>query len=223
MGMKEYELLQEKAERALALMGDPAAIDLIRTRFLRSSWEFKLYAGGVLGAIHEELAEETILGLLKWERDLKGRCCLCIALGDQFSRAAIEIIQRELQDDAIADEHVRAEFNEILLAMSLALGVGIPRQKELLRWRTAQDKRIQDFEDEMKDRLPMLDALEMEDVDWDDEEDWDREDEFGASPDDFPENLPSPVEPLVAKPQPRPNDPCPCGSGKKFKKCCGTR
>jgi preprotein translocase subunit SecA len=24
-----------------------------------------------------------------------------------------------------------------------------------------------------------------------------------------------------AKHKPRPNDPCPCGSGKKYKKCCG--
>jgi len=28
-------------------------------------------------------------------------------------------------------------------------------------------------------------------------------------------------EPVVKGPQPGRNDPCPCGSGKKFKKCCG--
>lgn len=29
------------------------------------------------------------------------------------------------------------------------------------------------------------------------------------------------VDPLQAKALPGRNDPCPCGSGKKFKKCCG--
>jgi len=40
------------------------------------------------------------------------------------------------------------------------------------------------------------------------------------SPDDPP--LPDvPVEPLKAAQAVGRNDPCPCGSGKKYKKCCG--
>ena len=30
-----------------------------------------------------------------------------------------------------------------------------------------------------------------------------------------------PVEPIEADEKPGRNDPCPCGSGKKYKKCCG--
>lgn len=30
-----------------------------------------------------------------------------------------------------------------------------------------------------------------------------------------------PVEQIKAEDHPGRNDPCPCGSGKKFKKCCG--
>ena len=33
--------------------------------------------------------------------------------------------------------------------------------------------------------------------------------------------LPPPVEPAKAEEKPKRNDPCPCGSGKKYKKCCG--
>jgi uncharacterized protein YchJ len=29
-----------------------------------------------------------------------------------------------------------------------------------------------------------------------------------------------PVDPIEAKAEPGRNDPCPCGSGKKYKKCC---
>lgn len=35
------------------------------------------------------------------------------------------------------------------------------------------------------------------------------------------EPLPPPVEPIKAHAEPGRNDPCSCGSGKKFKKCCG--
>ncbi|MHC4698064.1 MAG: SEC-C metal-binding domain-containing protein [Planctomycetota bacterium] len=35
------------------------------------------------------------------------------------------------------------------------------------------------------------------------------------------EPLPPPVEPIQADAKPERNDPCPCGSGKKYKKCCG--
>ena len=34
--------------------------------------------------------------------------------------------------------------------------------------------------------------------------------------------LPNPVEPIHKGAHPRRNELCPCGSGKKFKKCCGT-
>lgn len=35
------------------------------------------------------------------------------------------------------------------------------------------------------------------------------------------EPLPPPVKPVKADEKPERNAPCPCGSGKKYKKCCG--
>ncbi len=32
-----------------------------------------------------------------------------------------------------------------------------------------------------------------------------------------------PVDPIEAADEPGRNDPCPCGSGKKYKKCCGRK
>ena len=49
-----------------------------------------------------------------------------------------------------------------------------------------------------------------------------RQKEFKSqSPDQDGEQLPPPVEPIRADGKPKRNDPCPCGSGKKFKQCCG--
>jgi len=35
------------------------------------------------------------------------------------------------------------------------------------------------------------------------------------------EPLPPPVEPIRSDAKPERNAPCPCGSGKKYKQCCG--
>lgn len=50
-----------------------------------------------------------------------------------------------------------------------------------------------------------------------------KEDERKAGlPDDDEPQLPPPVEPIRSDSgAPGRNDPCPCGSGKKYKKCCG--
>lgn len=43
--------------------------------------------------------------------------------------------------------------------------------------------------------------------------------EKGCSEDFYKINIPK--EPIKKKPKIRRNSPCPCGSGKKYKKCCG--
>ncbi|MCK4659432.1 MAG: SEC-C domain-containing protein [Phycisphaerae bacterium] len=50
-----------------------------------------------------------------------------------------------------------------------------------------------------------------------------REKEYSKQlPTDDEPPLPEPVEPIRSDgPQPKRNDPCPCGSGKKYKQCCG--
>ncbi|MFH0983801.1 MAG: SEC-C metal-binding domain-containing protein [Planctomycetota bacterium] len=49
-----------------------------------------------------------------------------------------------------------------------------------------------------------------------------REKEYAKQlPADDEPPLPEPVEPIHGEGQPRRNDPCPCGSGKKYKQCCG--
>ena len=58
---------------------------------------------------------------------------------------------------------------------------------------------------------------------WDDEdvndpEDW-RDDIIDLPPSEIPEYIPP--QPYIAPPKVGRNEPCPCGSGKKHKKCCG--
>jgi len=45
----------------------------------------------------------------------------------------------------------------------------------------------------------------------------------GALPEEGDLPRPDPAEPLKKGEKPGRNDPCPCGSGKKYKQCCGRK
>lgn len=50
----------------------------------------------------------------------------------------------------------------------------------------------------------------------------DREKEYKKQlPGEDEDPLPPPVEPIQSDAKPGRNDKCPCGSGKKYKQCCG--
>ena len=65
----------------------------------------------------------------------------------------------------------------------------------------------------------LWEGAEFEDVEEDGPED-DYEDEEDA-PELMDEPLDEPVRPIITEKAPGRNDPCPCGSGKKYKRCCG--
>ncbi len=51
-----------------------------------------------------------------------------------------------------------------------------------------------------------------------------KQDEYGRQlPTEEEPTLPPPVEPIKGQREPARNDPCPCGSGKKYKHCCAKK
>lgn len=56
----------------------------------------------------------------------------------------------------------------------------------------------------------------------DDEEDLDDDFDFGEEEDEDPFRAIDVEETTPQRPKTGRNDPCPCGSGKKYKRCCGT-
>ncbi|ALK08611.1 UPF0149 family protein [Blastochloris viridis] len=72
--------------------------------------------------------------------------------------------------------------------------------------------------DELDD-LDDLDDLDLDDLDWDDLDD---DDLKTLEAELFKDNTAPPPQPPSPSIKIGRNDPCPCGSGKKFKKCCGS-
>ena len=71
--------------------------------------------------------------------------------------------------------------------------------------------RLACFRDENEGRQPWQ---YPDDIDTEDRPD----DALGLLPDEL-DDIPTPT-PYIAPPKVGRNDPCPCGSGKKYKKCC---
>jgi len=191
---------------ALAKLGDPEAVRLIREAFPRASWNFKNYTSSLLGAIKQPESEEAIITLLETERNVDIRTELCLSLCNLFSERGIEIVREQIR--AGYDEQM-VTLEEELLPVAEVLGVELP---DAQRWR--QDR----YE---RDRFQAARRAELELI--------------GRQPPAKSPNSASSLQ-LVRAPgfatehlaslrrhdaKAGRNDPCPCGSGAKFKRCCG--
>jgi hypothetical protein len=190
------EILAEECVDALGMIGTAGAAEAVTEGWLATDWDYRLYATSALEKIHSESTVRNCLELLPQEEDLDIRTKLAAALLAQLDPAGIEpvreMVQKRAYDDSVLDLSGR------LVAVSLLLDVDFP---ELPIWkREAEEKqaRIERRMREMQMPMPARSAPEP------------REDYWERKPTPFLR-----VEKKVGR-----NDPCPCGSGKKFKKCC---
>ena len=192
----DTDYMLERAARSLARTGDPATAHRIRSVFASESWNFRNYASGVLAAIKSEASEEALLALLRAERDGGIRAWLCLGLCEQFSRRGLSAVLDEIASGY--DESVVSLEEEVLPVAEL-LGVELP---EADAWREhAEWER-----DRLKD-----DHFDLTDLAFDALPDEDDPDFLADSPHPYRR-----THPKIGR-----NAPCPCGSGRKFKKCCG--
>jgi hypothetical protein len=199
----ETDYLCERAARALSRIGDPRAVEQIRSIYRSESWNFRLYASSVLAAIKSEAAEDALLALRRSEQDLSLRTWLCMGLCEQFSARGLDVVLRQI--DAGYDESV-ASLEHMVLPVAAVLGVPLPDGRA---WRAAAERERAQL------RAGEL-ALAASDLDrnagiYDPELPWDSSDDLEAF-----------ASPHVrARNKVGRNAPCPCGSGRKFKRCCG--
>ena len=201
------DYMLEQCSKALAKMGHPEAIRLIREAFPDESWHFKNYTSALLGRIKAEESEEAIIDLLESERDRSIRTSLCYGLCQLLSPRGVEVVRREIQVGFDAD---LVDLRFRLLPVLQMLGMELPEAEE---WRKKREERER-FQAERRRELNELGrryaALK--------EKGADPLAGAGASRQTEPKK-PAPLR--QARKKIRGNSPCPCGSGKKYKKCCG--
>jgi hypothetical protein len=185
---EDGDVLSEECQSALVRIGTDAVVRAVRDAYPAAKWHFRLYATGVLGGVHADLAVQACTELLATEADLDLQNELAQSLVEQFSTEGNEVARTVL----LGDPDLRSLRDKLVASCALT-GQDFP---ELERWRTEARGENQ--------RKPFM---------------------FGGPAAPLPvARVPavSTAPPPVRRTDERVgrNDPCPCGSGKKFKKCC---
>lgn len=208
--LKDDELLNDECVYALTKIGTDSAVRGVGEAFRTAEWGFRLIASSVLGRIHSDLAVAMASELLLAEEDEEIRIHLATALADQFSTEGNELARQVLVDCAGED----ADLRDALLNSCTLLGQDFP---ELDEWRRDADEARRKAESWQRAiRLPGLGEFEEND-----EDEFVEFDEEDFEPAYRLADEPPPPEPVLRSHKgPGRNDPCPCGSGKKYKQCC---
>lgn len=185
---EDAEVLAEECQIALARIGGDGVIRAIRQDYASANRHFRLYASGVLGRVHTDLAVQALMELLPEEKDGELEDWLAQALISHFSTEGNEVARKMLLDDF--DSY---DLQVQTVAACTLMGQDFP---EIEAWR-------KEIEAE-RGRRRFLPS----NATW--------------SPPMIEEEAPLPKSPPIERDGPRVgrNDPCPCGSGRKFKKCC---
>jgi hypothetical protein len=207
------DLLNEECAEALTRIGTPAVLHAIAQAFPTAERHFRLYASGPLEHIHSDLAVEISLKLLDQEKDDLIRRELAQALLSQLAQEGIEVARQMLVGREL--DFQSKGLRNFLLETCTLMGERFPEYDAWLATEKAEKeehwRRVKELEGDPHglvlfalEKLTGKKAPEM--------------------PRAKPPVLPSPRLTLPRQPGAGPkvgrNDPCPCGSGKKFKHCC---
>lgn len=209
----DTDFMLQCVTESLARIGDPQAVRLVRAAFPNESWGFRNFSSAILGDIKHQESEDALLALLESEPNASIRTMLCLGLCKLFSKSGVEKVLGEI---ARGYDRSIDILEETLLPVAQVLGVVLP---EADRWRADRDERQR----RQAERQAELDELG-------------RRYQAAKAAGFDPLARRQPKATMVKEPPSRDsvtvrreservgrNDPCPCGSGKKYKKCCGSR
>jgi hypothetical protein len=199
--------VHEECHRALTKIGTEATVTQFAKDCPAGDWNLRMSAACILEDIHTDRSVQTCLDLLEGEEDHEIKCHLLQSILFNFATEGIEparqfILATPLDPDVL-------EVRSALLTACKLLGNRFP---EFDAW-LADTKNDQEFRRRWWEEHPLSDEEEDE---WDEDVEEELEDEDSEAEE--------PIPPLITVVRREPrigrNDPCPCGSGKKFKKCC---
>jgi hypothetical protein len=183
----------EECARALTRMGADSAVEAMVQEYPDSELHYRIYAVGALEDIHSDASLEACLQLFNIEDDWDLRFSIGHAILRQYSAGTVNAMREFILDTPPHRE--RNSMRDRLVAVAALTGSSFPEYEE---WQVL----ARNVREEHK-------ALAGELLAW------------RAAPGQTiaPGNMPE----LRARSKPGRNSPCPCGSGKKYKKCCGKR
>lgn len=225
----EGDFLCESAQRALARIGDPSASEIIGREYLTRSWDFQLFAAGALRYLKHPKSIQVLKELSRAEhKGVDIPVYLCQALCMQLTPEAL-VWAREMIEYGVG--RGLFDLREEVITIARVHGLEIPEYEEWHNDIMAIEKRQRALIAGEEVPRVLSQALKSLDLDEDDDygEDYDvfDDDEYNevheVDPPNYEPSAGSGCGQPYRREQPKVgrNDPCPCGSGKKYKKCCG--
>lgn len=223
LGLMELDgdYLLEACQEALCRIGS-----LQVARIAAEKWNVlpdfvHIYLAAALGAVKQPDGEEFLLAILDKESDLGHRTSLCEQLCVNFSRRGLDVVGRQIElgyDPSIAD------LVDDAIAVGRVLGLELP---DVDRWRQARRKwEAKSFVAALRRKFELM--AKEKGIDLDDlrksvsnSTRLPQRASTSSIADDAWESESTTIRnegPSIGR-----NEPCPCGSGKKYKKCCGSR
>lgn len=198
------DLLNDRATRSLIRIGSENVVNRCREAYLRAGEFQKITLSDMFGCIKLPAAETALIELLKQETDIGLASFLADGLCNLASKRGIPLVQKRLEQGY---DNTVMMLESSLYCNCTVNGLSFPEMAEWKRMIALEDQRM--FQNQ----------LAAEDDDFD-EADYGR---YSFGDDDFDDGLAEQEQPYIAPPKIGRNDPCPCGSGKKYKKCCASK
>jgi hypothetical protein len=210
----DTDYLRERVMEALGKIGDPEAVRLIRAAFPSEPWHFKNYASDAMGRVKCPITEEAILELLEIEEHPGIRTMLCMELCDMFSERGVRVVRHQIRSGY---DRMLVCLEDHLLPVAHVLGIELPEADAWRAEREERERRQAERRAELAEMGKRYAALKARGID--------PFAKLAEKPKPQPkrEAIPDKISPVrLDRPKVGRNEPCPCGSGKKFKKCCGS-
>jgi hypothetical protein len=207
--------LYEEARWALAKIGNDAVVKELAERCVGNDLEFCFAAASLLEDIHTDLSVQTCLEMLGQGDDVELRGSLLQSVLMNFSSAGIEPARQHVLTTPKSPDLL--EVRSALLVACKMMGETFP---EFEAWLEDSKHDVEFRRQWYKDNPLDLDEFEEVFEDEDFEGDDSLEDRGDDDPLEMFEDEEPPATIVRRQPPVGRNDPCPCGSGKKYKKCC---
>ena len=197
---EEGDVLNEDCVQALAKIGTDEAALKLAEGFGAAPFHYRLHAADALGRIHSDVAVQKSLDLLQVEKDACVRGNLGLSLVSQFATEAVEPVrQMVLKGDY---EGTGVDLKGDLVHACQVMAVRFPEfdvwEKEARQQQEQVDRNVLAIRSGPPPRL-------------------------SAPRSPLPTPFRTSNQSLKIEKKGGRNDPCPCGSGKKFKNCCMKR
>lgn len=204
------DFLCERAAEALIRIGTAEVVEAIGNEYLNEGFHFRIYASGALSKIKIKESEELMLKLFPKETDVTLKTYLAYGLAKLFSVDSIPMILTLLWHGY---DRFFTNLEESAYALHVVHGL---RHPDMDKWyegiKQAEEKKKR-AKETISDEKSLLKIFEEE----------------------LEERLKEAINELIQERKVREklnkiysgevkigrNEPCPCGSGKKYKKCCG--